>query len=197
MSNIAENIANALLDTSPVDLDIVAGTRFDGAGIYAIYYSGDFETYELLSKSNADGKWANPIYVGKAVPPGSRKGISVVEGASSSALWNRLREHRNSIDAAINLDLRHFFVRWLVIESIWIPLGESLLINRYQPVWNGLVDGFGNHDPGGGRRSGMRSAWDVLHPGRVWASSLAIHSITAREISEDAKEYLRIRISLT
>ena len=47
------------------------------------------------------------------------------------------------------------------------------MIARFGPVWNSIVDGFGNHDPGAGRRAGMVSRWDVLHPGRAWASSLS------------------------
>lgn len=56
-----------------------------------------------------------------------------------------------------------------------IPLGESLLIERFQPLWNVVVDGFGNHDPGSGRYSGQRPLWDMVHPGRPWAERLREH----------------------
>ena len=47
---------------------------------------------------------------------------------------------------------------------------EAQLIRKYQPLWNTLVDGFGNHTPGEGRFDQARSEWDVLHPGRAWAA---------------------------
>ena len=49
---------------------------------------------------------------------------------------------------------------------VWIPLGESLLIERFKPVWNMVIDGFSNNAPGKRRFSQHRSLWDVLHPGR-------------------------------
>lgn len=61
-------------------------------------------------------------------------------------------------------------------------MGESLLIGRFSPIWNTVVDGFGNHDPGSGRRNQARSRWDVLHPGRNWAELLRENEIGAQEI---------------
>lgn len=66
-------------------------------------------------------------------------------------LHGRLREHAESVRAAENLNIDNFAARWLVVDDIWIPLGETLLIGKFQPVWNRLLDGFGNHDPGAGR----------------------------------------------
>ncbi len=43
--------------------------RFDGAGVYALYYLGSFEPYARLASLNRDN-FRRPIYVGKAVPPG-------------------------------------------------------------------------------------------------------------------------------
>ena len=54
-----------------------------------------------------------------------------------------------AVDRAANLDLTDFRCRFLVVEVIWIPLGESLLIEKLSPLWNETIDGFGNHDPGG------------------------------------------------
>ena len=45
----------------------------------------------------------------------------------------------------------------LSVDDIWIPLTESLLIERFKLVWNRVLDGFGNQDPGkerNGKRSG-------------------------------------------
>ena len=47
-----------------------------------------------------------------------------------------------------------------------------MLIRHFQPVWNQVIDGFGNHDPGKGRNQQRRSVWDTLHPGREWAGKL-------------------------
>ena len=46
---------------------------FIGAGVYAIYYRGDFAPYRRLAELNRD-VYKVPIYVGKAVPAGARKG---------------------------------------------------------------------------------------------------------------------------
>ncbi len=50
------------------------------------------------------------------------------------------------------------------------------------PIWNTLIDGFGNHDPGQGRRNQAKSRWDVLHPGRAWADNLRNNDSSADEI---------------
>nr|WP_240906801.1 Eco29kI family restriction endonuclease [Pseudomonas aeruginosa] len=164
---------------------------FEGAGIYAIYYTGDFASYAQVSRLNVDGKFMLPIYVGKAVPPGARMGASL-ELAAGKVLHKRLKEHAESIKAAENLDINDFHCRFLVVDDIWIPLGESLIIARFTPVWNSLIDGFGNHNPGKGRHAGMRPRWDVLHPGREWALRLAERPETQAQIAQDAETYLRV-----
>ena len=53
-------------------------------------------------------------------------------------------------------------------EAPYNPLDyKNLTVNK--PVWNVCIEGFGLHDPGGGRRKGEISWWDALHPGRSWA----------------------------
>lgn len=47
-----------------------------------------------------------------------------------------------------------------------------MLIAMFQPLWNMLLDGFGNHDPGKGRYKQQRAPWDMVHPGRPWAARL-------------------------
>src|SRR5262249_6824895 len=49
---------------------------------------------------------------------------------------------------------------------------ERLMIRTAAPVWNVVVDGFGNHDPGSGRYNQKVSPWDTLHPGRPWVIRL-------------------------
>jgi hypothetical protein len=58
------------------------------------------------------------------------------------------------------------------IESDLVVPVEAELIRRYKPLWNTVVDGFGNHDPGKGRYNQSPSEWDVLHPGRSWVERL-------------------------
>ena len=143
-------------------LDTVEG--IEGPGIYALFYSGDMTVYKPI----ADG--GHPIYVGKAVPPGSRKGAAVDE--SSPALQRRINEHAKSIRQADNLRAADFSCRYLAVVPVWITLAERFLIDYYRPVWNLCLDGFGDHDPGRGRRNSQRSWWDTLHPGREWAAAL-------------------------
>ncbi len=158
---------------APVRLDAIADVG--GPGIDSLFYSGSIPVYRPISGSE------RPIYVGKAVPPGSRKGDRVDE--SSPALQRRIREHSKSIDEADNLEVSDFSCRYLAVVPVWITLAERFLIDYYKPVWNLCLDGFGDHDPGKGRRNSQRSWWDTLHPGRKWASGLG----TAKK-REDAEQ---------
>lgn len=191
MENLAHSIVTRMMETEPTPLDDVP--RFNGAGVYAIYYRGAFPAYEDLALANEDA-WEVAIYVGKAVPKGGRRGLEVAEHTTTRALADRIRQHANSVRAASNLEIADFVVRWLVVEDIWIPLGESALIRRHRPVWNALVDGFGNHDPGKGRVAGKRPRWDTLHPGRTWAEKYPERDERAADIEQDIREYLRSRL---
>lgn len=167
MENLAESIVHALHLQEPVPLALVP--EFDGAGVYALYYHGKFPAYKALAVVNTE-KLIEPIYIGKASPSGARKGIELA--TQRTALTKRLKDHRKSIEAAINLNIEDFSARWLVMEDVWIALGESAMIRRHQPVWNARIDGFGNHAPGCGRAKGAGPQWDTLHPGRAWADVL-------------------------
>lgn len=163
--NLGTSVAEALLDQ---EIESLPPQPFNGAGIYAIYYNGNFPPYKKISIKNKD-KEATPIYVGKAVPAGARKGGFGLGENPGDVLFKRLKEHAQSIEQATNLKLNDFLCKYLVVDDIWIPLGESLLIEKFKPLWNNIVDGFGNHDPGSGRYGQQKSLWDVLHPGRQWA----------------------------
>lgn len=193
--NLGVSVAEALVARRRCPLPPVE--KFEGAGVYAIYYHGDFAPYEPLAGRNRskDGKHDEPIYVGKAVPAGTRKGGAGLDVAPGFALCSRLAEHAESLRCAKNLDLDHFFCRYLAVDDIWIPLGESLLIEMFQPIWNVLIDGFGNHDPGKGRYQGKKPAWDVLHPGRAWAGKLQAGKPREAILSEIAEFFLRGRQS--
>ena len=108
---------------------------FKGAGVYVIYYNGNFSLYEKISDKNKTS-FVQPIYAGKAVPEGARKG-------------------------GLGLD-----------------------------VWNIVLEGFGNHDPGSGRYNQQRSAWDVIHPGRYWAEKLQ-EGKSKEEICRQILEFLQ------
>ncbi|HPT50395.1 MAG TPA: Eco29kI family restriction endonuclease [Accumulibacter sp.] len=187
--NLGASVAEAMLSGKVHPLGDLP--EFKGAGIYAIYYSGDFAPYREIARRNKDGKAGAPIYVGKAVPAGARKGGVATLGNGGKPLFNRLCEHAESIRAVANLCIEEFSCRFLVADDIWIPLGESLLIARYSPVWNSLMDGFGDHDPGSGRYNGMRPRWDVLHPGRGWAVKCKDRQECAEDIARDVETYLR------
>ena len=66
---------------------------------------------------------------------------------------------------------------------------EAALIKISQPLWNTVVDGFGNHDPGSGRYEQARSDWDVLHPGRLWADKCKGKSANSSEIQKKIIEH--------
>lgn len=167
--NLAESVTEAML-ARPVEP--LPPLPFVGAGIYAIYYTGSFPLYREIAVRNAEGAFRQPIYVGKAVPEGARKGGMGFDSDPGRALWKRLCEHAKSVADAHNLDSASFFCRFLAVDDIWIPLAESLLIERFTPLWNQALDGFGNHAPGKGRYNQQKSPWDTLHPGREWAEKL-------------------------
>lgn len=179
--NLGISVAEAILQREAGALP--PDEAFTGAGIYAIYYVGtSFKPYARMGRLNRDRDCEWPIYVGKAVPPGSRKGGFGLGADPGNVLYRRLVEHAKSIEQAGDLALADFQCRYLVVDDIWIPLGESLLIEKFEPVWNKEIDGFGNHDPGGRRYSQHRSPWDVLHPGRLWAERCAEGDHTQKEL---------------
>jgi hypothetical protein len=169
--NLGRSVAEALL-LRPVT-PLTQTLDLDGAGVYAIYYTGAFEPYQPVVEKNRDDAFAQPIYVGKAVPKGARKGGLAFDAAKGKALRDRLRQHAGSIEEATNIGLADFHFRSLVVDDIWIPLGENMMIEQFKPIWNLVIDGFGNKDPGNRRATQYRSPWDVLHPGRRFAEKLA------------------------
>lgn len=186
--HLGESVGQAMLRQPVVRMSELE--PFDGAGIYAIYYSGEFPGYEVIAKSNSGGRFLVPIYVGKAVPKGTRKGGDL-DANPGRVLHSRLTQHTKSINEVTNLNIEDFHCRYLVVDDIWIPLGESLLIAKFDPLWNKLIDGFGNHDPGKGRHAGLRPRWDTLHPGRSWADSCQKRSESSEQIIREIKDYLR------
>lgn len=188
--NLGASVAEALVSQPVHPLGEL--TSFHGSGIYAIYYHGTHQAYGPVAQSNRVDKNnpTIPIYVGKAVPQGARKGKVLAEPTKSKALVNRLQEHAESIQATGTLDIADFTCRYLVVDEIWIPLGESLMIAKFSPLWNLVVEGFGNHDPGSGRYNGLRPRWDTLHPGRAWALKCKEREESQAEIAREVGSYL-------
>lgn len=186
--HLGESVGQAMLRQPVVSMSEIKS--FEGAGIYAIYYCGEFPAYGAIAGRNKDGQFKAPIYVGKAVPAGARKGGDL-DAIAGKVLFGRLIQHARSIQEASNLNLADFHCRFLLVDDIWIPLGESLIIAKFNPLWNKLIDGFGNHDPGKGRHLGIRPRWDVLHPGRSWAPRCKEREETAEQIIRETNDYLR------
>jgi hypothetical protein len=163
-----------------------------GAGVYVLYYLGGFELYEAISVQNRE-EVRLPIYVGKAVPPGSRTGFAVSSDETAD-LFRRLSEHTNSLAQAVNLEVSDFRCRFMIfgqVERDLIAPVESALIRKYRPLWNAKVlHGFGNHDPGSGRYNQRRSRWDILHQGRSWASRMSNVAATEADIISDVRKFL-------
>lgn len=186
---LGKSITAALLRKKPTPL--LAAESFVGAGIYVIYYTGNFPAYKTISQRNRGGAFKAPIYVGKAIPEGGRKGLLKPNDEVGPVLYKRLRMHADSIRwASKTLKLEDFFCRHLLLDDVWIPLGESLLIQRFAPVWNQVLDGFGSNVPGGRRRKGRRSAWDTVHRGRPWADKCTDNSKTREQLLNAVKKAL-------
>jgi hypothetical protein len=162
---------------------------FPGVGVYALYLLNDANIYRDLADPAA--QW--PIYVGKAVPRGWRT-ARVADTTLRTPLYARLRQHASSIDQVVNLQRQQFATRFMLLggfESDLIIPVEAELIRAYSPLWNTVIDGFGNHDPGAGRYDQALSEWDSLHPGRAWAARLR-GEVPARDaILEKIRRYVR------
>ncbi len=197
------SVERALLVRPLTDLGIFHLRRlpkFPGAGLYALYYAGSLECYKPIAPPRVETGEV-PIYVGRAQPKGARQGALGLESTTSDpVLFERLREHANSIRKveqhagninSSDLAIDDFKCRYLVVDDIWVSLGEALLIGHYRPVWNVIVDGFGNHGPGRGRGQQARPLWDTLHPGRTWAFRQPESSRTPGDIRGLITEHLR------
>jgi hypothetical protein len=144
---------------------------FTGAGIYALYYQGQDDPYAEIGRYNRRHGCLLPIYVGRSKDPGARQGRSPAAPVAGAPLYQRVRQHAASLKSA-GFEMQDFAYRALVVMPIWIPLAEAVVIRRYLPLWNGHLQGFGIHAPGGGRSGQKVSDWDLLHPGRRFAKGL-------------------------
>lgn len=168
--NIALNLALEVLEQPICDVPPSPGAV--GAGVYLLYYTGPLEQYRPISEANKQGLFKSPIYVGKADRKGKRKGFTFQPGYGGE-IQSRLRNHAESIKLAQDLCIKEFSCRFLSIEDAFIGLAESVLVSIYEPLWNKVLDGFGNNPTGGPRSTQATSKWDVFHPGRTRGVGLA------------------------
>jgi hypothetical protein len=116
--NVALSLALEVLEQDATDLP--PHTAFEGPGIYLLYYRGPFALYSRLAKANSNPSAPKiPIYVGKAVRSGARKGIDFAP-SKERAIYNRLSIHGKSIESATNLNAADFRCRYLVVEDAFI-----------------------------------------------------------------------------
>ena len=180
-------IKNAIkfLERSP--LHSLNFQKFSGSGVYALYYLGNFYS-ELVEEPSQI--CINPIYIGKAVPTGWRT-ARVKHDNESTNLYKRLREHITNIDYVNNLNLEDFSCRYVTVDPDLIAPLEAEMIRRYQPLWNSVIDGFGNHNVGKTRFDQAKSEWDILHPGRPWVENMRGKSPTFEQVVEKIQTTLR------
>ncbi|WP_299668186.1 Eco29kI family restriction endonuclease [uncultured Ruegeria sp.] len=160
--------------------------KFYGAGVYALYYKGEFAAYEKIS-----GK-ETPLYTGKADPKFAHAENPTEQGDSLS---RRINEHRKSIELVSGqggISLEDFEVRYLVTASGFQVTAENFLISYFKPIWNKetkICFGIGKHGDDANTRKNKKSPWDTLHPGRKWA--LASEELkTPEEIAADISDHL-------
>lgn len=187
---VATLIKEALefFDATPLE-KLPLQAAFTGTGVYALYYTGKYDHYSFYAKRST----RIPIYIGKAVPQGWRQGRLTAEASMGRELYRRIKEHAKNIDASENLDSKDFEARFMIFKddtANLISTIESALIRKYNPLWNSIVDGFGNHDPGKGRYNQAVSEWDFLHPGRMWVARLTGQKPEMEQIIAKIRKYL-------
>jgi hypothetical protein len=176
-----------------VALTLVAQTKhplaripeFYGAGVYAIYYRGDFAPYAPLKGRD------HPIYVGKADPDNQAAKDAISQGTKLSA---RLNEHARSIKkAGTTLDINDFECRFLIVQTGFQKSAEDYLINFFKPIWNSetkICFGLGKHGDSSETRVNKRSPWDTMHPGREWADATTENQKSPETIIEQIGAHL-------
>ncbi len=179
--------ALAFFDKTPLER-LPLKEAFTGAGVYALYYTGSYDQYAFYAKRST----RIPIYIGKAVPQGWRQG-RLTSVAKSRELFRRVNEHAKNIVQSENLSAEDFEARFMIFRddtANLISTIESSLIRKYSPLWNSVIDGFGNHDPGSGRYNQAVSEWDALHPGRMWVERLTGQKPVLEQVIEKIRKYV-------
>jgi hypothetical protein len=151
------NTICATFERQPLVSMVSEIARFDGSGLYALYYRGDSEDlYRELATLQI------PVYAGQALSSNTATGLRVRE---RFPLHGRLRQHRTSITDG-GLPIAEFRFRALLLPDVHADLGENALRVGYQPVWNSILTGFGSNEQGPTTRQSKKTKWDTVHPGR-------------------------------
>ncbi len=72
LRTLAESMVKVVLEQRVYPLGEIPS--FEGAGVYVIYYTGNYDPYKSIAQKNKGNKWNQPIYVGEAARKGGRKG---------------------------------------------------------------------------------------------------------------------------
>ena len=166
--------------------------KFTGAGVYALYYIGKSGLYGKFGQEINREEYRLPIYIGKAEPSGWRQSREIGSSTPSRKLSDRLLQHARSVGCARNLCLPDFACRLMILEGpveAMIASVEAALIARHRPLWNSVIDGFGNHNPGEKRLTGKITQWDALHPGRTWAKKMSGEMPDVKMLTRRVKDY--------
>jgi len=87
-----------------------------------------------------------------------------------------------------NLRIQDFFCRYMLVDEIWVALGEARMVAWFRPIWNVLIEGFGSKVEGGGRATTARSVWDILHPGRKEVLGIQVLPEVEKRIVDDLRK---------
>ena len=146
----------------------------------------------VLGKKLTANNMACPFMWAKRCRPVGDK-VGKWESKKNNKLYERLLQHSKSIQAVKNLETKDFVCRFMIFEGAseaMIAPVEAALIAKYRPLWNSVIDGFGNHNPGSKRFSGMVTQWDILHPGRKWAEKMTGERPDIKMLQRRVKDYM-------
>ncbi|MFF5925762.1 Eco29kI family restriction endonuclease [Streptomyces hydrogenans] len=168
-----EQIANTICETferQPLVSMTHEIPRFEGSGLYALYYRGaSVDLYLPLATLQI------PVYAGQALSSNSATGERVRE---HFPLHGRLKHHRTSIMEG-GLPISEFRFRALLLPDVHADLGENGLRVGYQPLWNSKLKGFGSKEQGATTRQSKKSKWDTVHDGRRRTHGGVVHNAAA------------------
>jgi hypothetical protein len=105
--NLDRSVAEALLLRTVAPLQQTMNLA--GAGVYAIYYTGDFEPYRPVAEKNRNGAFEQPIYAGKAAPKGARKGGLSFDASKGNALFAEKLASGGLTAEAVAARLKEYF----------------------------------------------------------------------------------------
>lgn len=159
--------------------------RVEGSGVYALYYTGDFHLYDEIAKVNQP-KLCYPVYIGKTSPSFHKTHIDY-------SLSYRIAKHHESVSYVNNLKVSDLKNKFLIVHpSMYqlIPALESYMINKYHPIWNTIMKGFGSTNISEGRKQHKKPVWDIIHPGRPWAVGRPDPKVNRKEVEQKIVQHI-------